>query len=192
MKKTTIVMFAGLVVAASVSLAGCAGQADGSNSVALPAASPDVTETAVSTAIAGDYSLCTSLLDAKTVETYRGYGWTAWGSEFEKKIVAESSDVPTSVARFVKRGGVICAWGLENDEAGVLFAYGPISAQDAEAEKKSLIEQGSKPVDAAFERYTHPDGYDGGYAFGDGYWAYVLDNGGGDVLSQLVANAHRF
>ncbi|MFT4122463.1 MAG: hypothetical protein QM635_01365 [Microbacteriaceae bacterium] len=183
-----------VIVTCALVLSGCAGRAgDGpSDTTAATSISSNSSATATTAVIAGDHTLCTSLLDAETVAAYQANGWHEWGADYERKIVAESGSDSHSVARFVGYGGVLCAWGTDDDGVEV-FAYGPLTEDEAAIERANIAEQGSARVESsAYERYTEPQGWPGGYAFGNGYWAYSAGNGGGDVLDEIVGNAPAF
>ncbi|CAN5321761.1 hypothetical protein BH11ACT2_BH11ACT2_22170 [soil metagenome] len=75
------------------------------------------------------------------------------------------------------------------------YGYGPIGSDESTALQKSFLANGASSVDGAgYPRMTNPDGAPGGYAFGNGYWAYAFNAqfADTDLLSQIVANAPKF
>ncbi|MDM4763758.1 hypothetical protein QT381_12140 [Galbitalea sp. SE-J8] len=176
MNKSAIRVSVAVSGVAVLLLAGCAGRAGSSDFVPAAASSAEPV-------------ICSALLDEATVQKLRDAKEVEGGAEYQKKVAAEQGSF---LGEFVNTGGVACAWG-DGYEAGLLYGYGPITAEAAAAKQTELVRLGSVVVEGSnYVRYTHPDGYPGGYAFGNGYWAYALDNGFGDVLDQIVSNAPRF
>ncbi|MFT4124251.1 MAG: hypothetical protein QM635_10505 [Microbacteriaceae bacterium] len=201
----------GMLLAASLSAcqgtrAGtAAGTAAGTTATtADDTASPTATE-AVS--IAGDYSLCESLLSDSTRSALTEAGYGSSGSVWEQKVIEDQPLTEQygglSLARFVDRGGVVCGWQpVDGDLDGLIlsFAYGPITEADTKAEKASIVTAGSTAVSDSV--YTDDEGFPGGYQFGDGYWAYVeelgaetiigSDDDGRALLAEIVGNTPAF
>ncbi|MDM4763752.1 hypothetical protein QT381_12110 [Galbitalea sp. SE-J8] len=151
-----------------------------------PTPSPSSSRDAEATAY---WNSCAELLDADTVAEFREQGLVPASADYPAKVAEESYPI----GYFVKYGGLACGFKPEGGDLAVAHAYGPISDADADDWRNKLLRRGSELVeDSPYERYTDYDGYGGGFAFGDGYWAYTLDNGGGDVLDEVVANAPEF
>ncbi|MDM4762627.1 hypothetical protein QT381_06370 [Galbitalea sp. SE-J8] len=132
---------------------------------------------------------CNGLLDAKTRSVYAAEGLSLTSDAYEEKVAAEDGPM----GEFVRLGGLACGWGEAGGELLALYAYGPITDDQAAQNREVIIAKGSESMsDGWYERFTHYDGYPGGFAFGNGNWAYALDNGGGDLLDQVVANAPKF
>ncbi|MDM4762182.1 hypothetical protein QT381_04080 [Galbitalea sp. SE-J8] len=199
-------------IAASVAIAALIGTLVGCRGPAPLSARPGNEGTASETTaaapeIAGNYELCESLLSASTRDALTSAGLYSSGSSWEEKAIA---DEPVSVkygglsqARFADRGGVLCAWGPNPGAIGdlaLIFGYGPISDCEIPSEKAALVSAGAKQISE--DRYTDNEGFPGGYAFGNGYWAYVQELGaeqvigsvddGGALLDEIVSNAPAF
>jgi len=179
---------------ALTSCAGRAGDAAPQVTESSAVASSQPSETSTTKAVTFSTDLCTSLLDSTTVASFKEQGFIVSDSKFLDSVREDAVGHETTYpARFLDSGGMVCRWGEEGGDQSVIFAYGALAAGQGDAERSNIKEQGSKSVDSAsYERYTEPYGYEGGYAFGDGYWAYVLDNGAKDVLDEIVRNAPAF
>jgi hypothetical protein len=138
---------------------------------------------------------CSNLLDSELIDGYKRQGWTEGGQQYTAKIAADDMSF---MQPFVHLGGIACRWGEPDGDTSVMFAYGPITNDEAASLRIAIQDAGGKKVDEeAFERYTHPDGYAGGFAFGEGVWAYALDNnskydGHTDLLREVVRHAPKF
>lgn len=187
-----------------LALSGCAGST-GTPDVAAPttaptAAAPTATPTPTPTASESETPSappsasaasadCTNLLDDETVQDYTAQGLGPSGSDWKKKVLKEAKDdAKIGLAAFDKYGGIFCGWS-DAYENRTIFGYGPITkAQQADA-IAALSEAGYSKKSGSFEKYTD-DGAE--YAFGDGYWAFQYDNGAGEILNEIVANAPVF
>lgn len=188
-------------------IAGCAGRAPagGGGSAApssavsagpstqpspAPSATPTSTPQAPRTSVA-DESLCRAVLDGDAEAKAAIEGSMLAGQSYVDK---EQADKRSALKPFIDAGGLVCAWGGEM-EVGIIYAWAPISDADAAAQREVLDDDAVASTDEAnWVRYAHPDGYPGGYAFGDGFWAYALINASSDdqvpdVLADIVVNA---
>lgn len=137
---------------------------------------------------------CESLLDPATIEKNEADGAELTDQdEYAKKLTDEDN----FLARFVTYGGIVCQMGIPNSDGVVLWAYGPITA-DQSAEVTDVLEN-----DDEVEFETGPNENGGTYfSAGDdreiyvfspaGYWAYSLDNGFPNVIEEVVKNAPAF
>lgn len=184
MKTQRFIAAISIVSVTGLLLAGCAGRTGPSEASAGAAASD------VEVAEANSYwDACASFLDEATVDALLEEGLVPASVDYQDKISEDTGPM----GRFVLSGGIACGWKDPGGSLSVLYAYGPLSADQTVTEKERIVKKGSVPSEGStYDRYTHYDGYPGGFAFGDGVWAYALDNGGGDMLDQVVANAPKF
>jgi len=204
-----------LAVVTCLTEAGCAGRTDvdvspsAQSSQGSPVASPSPEGESPSAALptlngesalsldvfevpAGEFidpAHCPKLLDKSSVARLQELPVDLLGLEYVRKTAEDGY----ALSRFAKNSDLVCGWGDEFGEVATMYAYGPISDDTAKRFKEEILASGAELVkDDSFERYTSPTGMPGGYAFGNGYWAYSLDNGGGDFLDEVIRNAPAF
>ena len=187
-------------------LAGCAGNAapGGSSApVETPPASVAPSETPVESAVPTDEpaapaaATCENLLDEETVAKGEGEGGSI--SEF----AADDAEDGGALKDFIEYGGIACRFGVDKTDSPVLYAYGPITAEQAKKQKahldKSNTESGTNENGGTY--YGAADDSEI-YVFSPkGYWAYQYNNGFGNVINpdsvsatieEVVANAPAF
>jgi hypothetical protein len=197
--KLANVVLAGLVM---LSLGACAGTPESAEAPTSAAPSvtstptvpetPTATPTPTPTETAADASsaTCDNLLDADTITAL-----TDAGSEFSDNDKADT--YPFSA--FLEYGGISCVWGASLTVT-TAYTYGPISEEKAAAQQKKLKKMASKSGsnENGGTYYEVPGGEAGKedaeiYVFSPkGYWAWGFDNGGGQVIEEVVANAPVF
>lgn len=134
---------------------------------------------------------CANLLDASTIARLESRGLKDGSAEFSEKIAAAPHQ---GLHRFLAYGGMVCSWGGGNTNT-LGYGYGPITSRQADEAQKAIEAYGSryvkikKTVKDGITYYEYNDGALTKYAFCHGYWVSMFDNGGGDVLAQLIANA---
>jgi len=140
---------------------------------------------------------CENLLDPETVKKGEAEGGSI--SEF----TAEEAEDGGALKKFIEYGGVACRFGVDQTDSPVLYAYGPITAEQAKNQKAHLdkgeIESGTNENGGTY--YGAPDDSEI-YVFSPkGYWAYQYNNGFGNVINpdsvsatieEVVANAPAF
>lgn len=140
---------------------------------------------------------CESLLDPESLEKGEAEGGSV------STFTAEEAEEGGTLTKFIEYGGIACSFGADMADNPVLYAYGPITEDQADTEMAHLDKVGG-------ESGTNENGgtYYGGaddteiYVFSPaGYWAYQYNNGFGNVINpdsvsetieEVVANAPAF
>lgn len=135
---------------------------------------------------------CENLLDAGTVASLAKSGIADLSDQAQESMASQPNLAPYA---FLDRSGLACVWGVQGNDLSTIYAYGPISDADAQAETDSLRADGYEEQIEAGVAYWHSPTDDlpiEHYAFGNGFWAYQFDNGSGPLLDQIVENAPSF
>lgn len=130
---------------------------------------------------------CDNLLSSATKAGLRDAGYVDVSEERRKGRASSPDHEPSSAVQY---GGIECAWGPEGAQySDIIYTYGPISSAQSITEQAKIVDAGGakKHVTPYGNSYTFAQG---GYAFGDGYWATAFTyNNGVDVFEDVVANA---
>jgi len=135
---------------------------------------------------------CDNLVDRSTANKFRSKDWDVTGDGYTANIAAQPR---LFLSHFLEYGGIVCGWGV--NETTLQYAYGPITDTQAETEKFELLAQGGTiSQEAGSEVITFPGSGPGQVpttiAFGDGFWAYGIDYGGGNHMDEVIRNAPEF
>jgi len=160
---------------------------------ATPTATPTITTQPADTeptpdpegagTVAPEDVTCENLIDADLVSDLTSRGWTP-------------REDPFVIGDMELSGGLACTWGDFTAETGdnlLLFAWSPISPEDAETARASLASEGWLVEDGDDGAYVTEDpdeaivvddeGYGMTYLFGDG-WVTLSDTKQGLVLIE--------
>jgi len=126
---------------------------------------------------------CTNLLDNATIARFTEAGLDQIG---EIALSGPVNHLEGGLNPFLNYG-FACSWS-NADGPRVTFAFAPYWPE-AGNERQKLLDAGAEIVPGPIDRVTNPSGASGGYAFGDGYWVYTDDDGLGDFLPAVFAQA---
>jgi len=187
-----------------VLLAGCSTSDSEAPAASSSPSSPPLTAQAAQTATAETpiaptpteapaEATCENLLDPETVQ--KGESLEGNISQFS----ASDAEDGGTLKKFLDYGGIACDFAPDQSDSPVLYAYGPITAEQARKEMAHLDE-----LDLPTGENEHGGTYYGNsgdteiYVFSPaGYWAYQYNNGFGtelgvDAVEEVVANAPAF
>ncbi|MDM4763145.1 hypothetical protein QT381_09000 [Galbitalea sp. SE-J8] len=160
-----------------------------------PSPTPAITQT-----YSGD-ATCTNLIDAETYKSLKSKGYIDISNAYADKT---RSDPDGDLFTFLEYGGLVCAWAAEDSQdVSLVYAYGPISSEGrdrmtSKLERADYLHEEKSGSSVLFTyasgggSLANGQGAGGGYALGEGYWALSLDNGGGNVLKEIIKNAPAF
>ena len=126
---------------------------------------------------------CENLIKDETAEVLEKSGATL-SPTYEQKI----ADAPDQeIHAFLEYGGIVCAW-VSGPHPEIVYAYGRISAPQADIQRKAFEERGYSRIESKQgEAWQETDEGYGTFILSDGFWVFAYDSDGGVDLADEVA-----